>query len=117
MSSSRIDYRPNVSQGSVADNYVFLQDYQQNQTPQSSLLRLSVASGNEKYFSTAKGFENRTDNVRIPPPRLTPVSVSVGNGVQQSTQATQSMKIDRQASISSDYFTISNQGAYKMNPR
>lgn len=113
MSSLLKDHLPNVSAGAISDNYVAIGDYQLNQIPQSSLLKLSVSAGNEKYFSTAPAFEQRTDSTRIPPPRLIPVSVSADNGLVQNVQ--QALKLDHQAQVSSDYYTLES-GAYKMSP-
>ena len=114
MSSLLKDYIPFTSAGAISDNYVSLANYQLNQTPMSSLLKLTVAPANDRYFQTAPAFQARTDSVRIPPPALTPVSVSADNGVSQNTQA--NMKLDHQAAVSSDYFMLGS-GAYKMNPR
>lgn len=114
MSSLLRDHIPFTSAGAISDNYVTLENYQLNQTPQSSLLKMSVSAGNDKYFQASPAFQARTDNTRIPPPNKTPISVVADNGLVQNTQV--AMKLDHQAAVSSDYSML-GQGAYKMSPQ
>ena len=62
---------------SKSNDYAMLGNYNvSSQTvPQSSLLKLSVAPSNQKYFSAAPSFEQRIDNFRIPMPALTAINL------------------------------------------
>ena len=71
------DYTSLVS-SNVAGDYTTLGSYNTSAAtvPQSSMLKLSVAPSNQKYFSTAPTFEQRLDNFRIPQPASVPVSLT-----------------------------------------
>jgi len=59
-----------VSNGNDSLGYTTLGNYQTAGTsnvPQSSLLLLTIAPSNQKYFSASPTFQQRLDNYRIPP--------------------------------------------------
>lgn len=114
MSTSNFaDYTSLVTSGNKSNDYVTAATYSGTVTnvPKSSLLKLSVAPGSEKYFSAAPAFEQRLDNFRIPAPSRTPV-------VLDNSDASATMTMMSGASATSgngDYFTL-GAGAYKLNP-
>jgi len=82
--------------------------------PPSSVLKLSVAAGGEKYFSAAPGFQARLDNFRIAPPVKTPINI--GDDGSASSSNTNMMAAEGgRTGFSGDYYTL-GQGAYKLNP-
>jgi hypothetical protein len=106
---SYVDYTSNVSLTNKSNDFVTLGSYSDSvpTVPQSSLLKLTVAAGNQKFFSAAPSFERRLDNFRIPQPASIPVSITndVIGGSAYSQVA---------AAPAGDYYTLRN-GAYKMN--
>jgi hypothetical protein len=113
MSTSNFaDYTSLVTTGNKPSEYVTQGTYTGAVTtvPKSSLLKLSVAPGNEKYFSAAPAFEQRLDNFRIPAPSKTPV---VLDNTDMNTNMTMSM--GGGSAGSGDYYAL-GAGAYKLNP-
>lgn len=115
MTSNYRDFTSYVSTSSRANDYTVLQDYSSTgfqSVPSSSLMKLTVAPGGEKFFSTAPSFQARMDNFRIAPPAKTPISIGDDNiGMSGSTMmAAEGM---RQVA-GSDYAPLG--GAYKLNP-
>src|SRR5580698_4510918 len=111
MSTSNFaDFTSLVATNNKPNQYVTLGDYMGNNTvaPKSSLLKLSVAPGSDKYFSAAPAFEQRLDNFRIPAPAKTPVVLD--NSDMSSTMTMSPAPLN----VSADYYSIQN--GYKMNP-
>lgn len=112
MTSNYKDSTSFVGDSSLANDFTMLQNYSSTgfqAVPQSSLLKLSVAPGNDKYFSAAPSFQARLDNFRIAAPAKTPINLS-GNG-DSSFKMTGS---EMPQINGSDYFTL-GAGAYKMS--
>jgi hypothetical protein len=59
-----------VSQGNDSLGFTTLGNYQtagMSNVPQSSLLLLTIAPANQKYFSASPSYQQRLDNFRLPP--------------------------------------------------
>ena len=114
MTSNYQDFTSNISVNKSND-YVSLGNYSGSMptVPQSSLLKLTVAPGNEKYFSAAPAFEKRLDNFRIPMPASIPISLvsnEAGYSVQNSYNYATAGPVN-----GGDYSTLGNP-SYKMRP-
>lgn len=114
MTSNYRDFTSYVSTSSKANDYTSLADYSSTgfqSVPTFSLMKLSVAPGSEKYFSSAPAFQARLDSFRIAPPSMTPVSLGDDNA---SSSGTMMMNAEGMRPINNgDYSTLS--GSYKMN--
>ena len=114
MTSNYRDFTSYVSSSSRANDYTALGDYSSTgfqSVPPASLMKLTVAAGGEKYFSTAPSFQARLDSFRIAPPSKTPVSLGDNNA---SSSGTMMMSAEGMRPINNgDYSTLS--GSYKMN--
>ena len=115
MTSNYRDFTSYVSSSSRANDYTPLGNYSTTgfQTvPPSSLMKLTVAPGGEKYFSTAPSFQARLDNTRIAPPAKTPITIGMDTPTA-SGSTMMSVEGVRQVT-NSDYASLG--GAYKLNP-
>ncbi len=108
--SNYADFTSLVATANKPNNYVTLGSYMGNNTiaPKSSLLKLTVAAGSERYFSAAPAFEQRLDNFRIPAPAKTPVVLD--NSDMNSSMTMSPAPLN----VSADYYSIQN--GYKLNP-
>jgi hypothetical protein len=116
MTSNYRDFTSYVSTNSRANDYTPIQDYSAagiDSVPPSSLLKLSIAPGSAKYFSTAPSFQARLDNYRIPPPARTMVSLNDEATATPSGTVMMATEGLRQVA-GGDYASLG--GAYKMNP-
>jgi hypothetical protein len=115
MTSNYRDFTSYVSTSSKANDYTSLGDYSltgNQSVPSSSLMKLSVAPGGDKFFSTAPTFQSRLDSFRIAPPSKTPVSLGDDNA---SASGTMMMSAEGMRPISNgDYQSLGS--SYKMNP-
>lgn len=116
MTSNYRDFTSYVSTSSRANDYTSLQDYSVTgfqSVPPGSLMKLTVAPGGDKFFSTAPSFQARMDNFRIAPPSKTPISIG-GDDASMSGSAMMATEGSRPVS-NGDYYTLGS-GAYKLNP-
>ncbi len=116
MTSNYQDFTSNISVNKSND-YVSLGNYSASTptVPQSSLLKLTVAPGNEKYFSAAPSFEQRLDNFRIPAPATWKISLTENEaGYNPNTQGAYALA-GPNTSNNGDYSTLGNP-SYKMRP-
>ena len=112
MTSNYRDFTSYVSTSSKANDYTTLNNYSNEVVPSSSLMKLSVAPGGDKFFSTAPTFQSRLDSFRIAPPSKTPVSLGDDNA---SASGTMMMSAEGMRPISNgDYQSLGS--SYKMNP-
>ena len=88
------------------------------EVPRSSLLKLTVAPANQKYFSIAPGFERRLDNFRIPAISLSPVILDKSSGCDKMSMMSSSPNTNTACALAtsntSDYYSIGG-SAYGMN--
>jgi len=99
-----------------ADDYSTLQNYSDTgnsqSAPLSSVLKLSVAPGSDKYYSVQPSFQARMDNVRIAPPSMTPISI--GTETVRPDSNTASVTGERgNFAMSSEYARLTQ--SYKLN--
>jgi hypothetical protein len=81
MTANYRDYTTLVATYSLADDYTQIQNITSNAlkaVPPTSLMKLSVAPGSQKYFSASPAFQARTENYRIPAPSKTAVNLTTG---------------------------------------
>jgi hypothetical protein len=91
-----------------SNDYVSLGAYNDStpNVPQSSLLKLTVAPGSNKYFDAAPAFEQRLDNFRIPAPAQYPINlVDNEGGYNPNTQG--GYALAGPVAGGSDYSTLS----------
>lgn len=115
MTSNYRDFTSYVSTSSRANDYTALQDYSTTgfqSVPPSSLMKMSVAPGGEKFFSTAPSFQARLDSFRIAPPAKTPVSLGDDTGTPSGTMMMAAEGARRVTG--GDYAPLG--GAYRLNP-
>lgn len=110
------DYTSYVSTSSKANDYTPLVQYSDvgmQSVPSSSLMKMSLAPGGNKFFSTAPSFQSRLDSYRIAPPAMTPVNLTTEQPapLAQTMTSVEGMK----SSYGSDYASIYSE-AYRMNP-
>ena len=108
------DYTSFVSTHARSNDYTQLNNYanvSMQTAPPSSVLKLSVAPGGEKYFSASPGFQARLDNYRISGPSRVPV---VLDDTGTASQSANMMTADARVANSGDYATLG--GAYKLTP-
>lgn len=114
MSSYYRDSTSYVSTSSRANDYSPISDYSQNgfqSVPRSSVMKMTVAPGGEKFFSVDPSFQTRLDSFRISAPVKTPVSISE-DGYMGSSQTMMSSEGVKMPSNGSDYAYLSS-GAYR----
>ena len=109
------DYTSYISANKSAD-YVNLGNYNASvpSIPQSSLLKLSVAPSNQRYFSVSPAFEQRLDNFRISQPSSTPVSLTQ-NDSGYNPNGPGSYAMAGPSSSGGDYSQLGMR-SYKMTP-
>ena len=106
MSSYR-DSFSTVSAGSQAANYASLDTYAVQAIPRYSMLKMSVAPGSEKYFSTAKEFQARETSPRAGASSQYPVNL------EGAIPSFSSVRNERQVVADSEY----SQLGYKLSPK
>lgn len=115
MTSNYRDFTSYVSSSSKANDYTQLQNYSNTgfqSVPPSSLMKLTVAPGGDKFFSTAPSFQARLDSFRIPPPSKTPISIGDDSS---SSSGTVMMAAEGMRQVAGgDYAPLG--GAYRLNP-
>lgn len=114
MTSNYRDFTSYVSSSSRANDYSPIVDYKSagfQSVPPSSVMKLTVAPGSDKYFSVAPSFQSRMDSFRIAPPSKTPVSI--GDDGPTTTTMTSAEGV-RQIN-NSDYQSLSD--SYRLNPQ
>lgn len=111
MTSNYADSTSNVSTKNKTGDYIQVDQYNShiNRVPRSSLLKLSVAPSQQKYFSIAPGFEQRLDNYRIPPSSRSPVMLdSTGSCRNMTLAPSASNACTISNNNASDYLALAN---------
>lgn len=112
--SSNHETSTSVSAVSQSGNYVTLDTYTVQNVPRYSMLKMSVAPGSEKFFSTSREFQSRLTSPRVPNGANIPVSVV---GMEPRTMTASAMTNGEKSFIGDYDYQSLGQSAYKLNPQ